>query len=106
VRQAKVRLIIALVVIALGYFTASVILPRLGLQIGFEAGLVLTGLTVIIGYIIAAVICSGVAIRAARLLRRSPAERSFLGYAVLVISTGITLFGVYLLVLTLAQIHL
>ncbi len=87
-RQAQIRLIIALIIIAIAYFVAVVVLPRLGLGIGFEAGLVVTGLTVVAGYVIAAAICSGVAIRAARVLRRSPEERSFLSYAVLIISAG------------------
>jgi hypothetical protein len=97
-RKAKLGLLAALLVVVAAYVIDTAVLPRLGLRIGFEAGLVLQGAIMFIGYVLAGIICCGVAITAARALRRSAVERTFVGYAVLVISTLVTLGGAVLVV--------
>ena len=106
VRSAKIKLLISVVIIAIGYAVAIFVLPRLGLRIGFEAGLVLQGATVVVGYLIAGVICCIAAIQTVRDLRRSPSDRGFVGYAVLGATALITLVATYFLVLLMGSIHI
>ena len=106
VRSAKIKLLISVAIIALGYAIAGFVLPRLDLRIGFEAGLVLQGATVIVGYVIAGVICCITTIQTVRVLRHSPSDRGFVGYAVVGATTLITLVAAYFLVLIISTIHI
>ena len=105
-RRPKIKLLIPIGVILLGYTVAIFVLPRLGLRMGFEAGLVLQGITVVIGYVIAGVICCIAAVQAARVLRSSPSERRFTSYTVLGTTAVITLVAAYFLALTVKAIHI
>ena len=105
-RSAKIKLLISVAIIVIGYAVAIFVLPRLGLRIGFEAGLVLQGATVVVGYLIAGAICCIAAVQTMRVLRRSPPDRGFVGYAVLGATMLITLVAAYFLVLTIAAIHI
>jgi hypothetical protein len=96
-RGAVIKLAVAISVIAVAYIVAALVLPNLGLEVGFEAGLVMQGLTVAAGFIIAGAICCVAAVQSWRALRNPP-SRPVLGYAVLSCSTLIALVGAYFLI--------
>ena len=92
-RNTKAGLLIAIGVIVLGYVVAFGILPRLGLRIGFEGGMVLQASITFMGIVIAGFICAIVSFKGVRVLRRHPEERRVSAYVLLVANMGIALTG-------------
>src|SRR5580704_3539118 len=93
-RRAKLGLLVGVIAIAVGYLVASGVLPRLGLRIGFEAGMVLQGVSVFVGIVVAGAICGVAAFKGGRILQRSPGDRCFSAYAVTIANGVIALLGV------------
>ena len=87
--KAKIGLLIAVLIIALAWIVPVFIVPRF--RLGFEGTGVVSAAFLLIGVAVAGVICFTVAITAARIMRRSPTDRTVGGYLVLIASTVLTL---------------
>src|ERR1700730_6104179 len=96
------RLLIAILIVVLGYVVAEHVLPHLGLRVGWEAGIFLQGMTVVVGWVIGGVICFPIVLKIWRSLRHSPTERRVGNYAILVGSIAIALIAFAFLCLVLS----
>jgi hypothetical protein len=96
---ASIKLAIAILLIVVACVVANTVLPRLGLSVGFEGGMMIQGLTIAVGFIIAGGVCCVGTVQAWRALRTSTSRR-IVGYIVLGCSALIALSG-FVFVVTL-----
>ena len=87
------RLLIAILIIVLGYVACEHILPHLGLRIGWEAGHFLISIIVVVSWLIGGIICFSIILNVWKALRHSPRKRRFGNYAILVTSVAIVLIA-------------